>query len=99
MNNKIIYYWFHNNMPREDRDNIQKAFDNKDFKTFIKYYKKYTAKGILDGKYVYTDEGECVFMPIEYFPYSILRPSDYRVFCILNEEDFKEITYFEYGCG
>ena len=36
-------------MDDKDRKRIQKALDEHDFDTFIKYYKKYNSKGIQEG--------------------------------------------------
>lgn len=96
---EVDYYWYHHMMPSKDREAIQQAINNHDFKTFIKYYKIYNSKGIQKGQY--HEEIKC-FCPVIYLPNTALY-TDKRGFTrsldILCKGNFNRITSSESECG
>lgn len=100
MNREIKYFWYHHGMHKKDRESIQKVIENKDFYSFIFYYKIYNALGIEHGEIEYDEDnhGFDVFTPIIYLPdeASIWEGNIIKGrINILSRENFNKITFSE----
>ena len=86
-------------MNNEDRKAIQKALDEHDFDTFVKYYKIYNSKGIKEG-FIEKDEFNA-FFPITYLPDTAVYFVDNVAYYlnILTIDNFNRIIYSESECG
>lgn len=96
---EVTYYWYHHMMNDKDRKTIQKAIDEHDFETFIKYYKHYNSEGIKHG-YIDNDEFNA-FFPIVYLPNeaSFIVDNEWHWINILHKDNFNRITFSESECG
>jgi hypothetical protein len=86
-------------MSDTDRKKMYQILDNNNYDAFIKMYKKYNSKGIIDG--IFLEEFNR-FCPIVYFPsYALVEENG----CIIDEIDiliknnFEKITLWDCECG
>jgi len=96
---EINYYWYHHGMPSIDKEKIQKAIDEKDFDTFINFYKKYNSEGIKKGIFIKDLNSFC---PIVYLPDTatwVAKDNVVHWLDILNKDNFNRITFSENECG
>lgn len=99
MNQEVIYNWYHHGMIKEDRNKIEKAIKDKDFETFIHFYKIYNSFGIQHGQ---INKKFDAFCPTIYLPdTAIVYEGDQIIeeICILDKNNFNKITFSEYECG
>ena len=95
---KIIYFWYDHLVLRNngDAEKVQKAIQKQDFKTFMKFYRKYPSIKWYDDEL-----GKCQAC---YFPqyasiYSKKTNNIIGQIDVTIEEGFKLIDYSEYKCG
>ena len=97
---KYVYYWYHHMIDSEEREEIQKTLNNKDFNAFIKCYKKYNSRGLFEGKFY---EEFNSFIPLIYLPdtITVFDDKDKILDCIsiLDKSNFEKITFSECECG
>lgn len=99
MNQEIIYNWYHHMMPIEEQKEIEKSIKNKDFETFINFYKKYNSRGLLNGKIWEEFDSFC---PVIYLPDTAYVYENGKVkeeIDILERGNFNKITFSENECG
>lgn len=98
MQQEVNYYWYYHGLPFEDQEKISQAIQEKDFETFIFFYKKYNSQGILNGKIIEMDD-VTFFCPIVYLPdrasYFNEVTQEIEYLYILQKENFEKITYNE----
>jgi hypothetical protein len=99
-NNKVYYYWYHHMMSNKDRNQVELAIKNKDFDTFINYYKAYNSLGLAQGRII---EEFNSFCPIVFFPSEAQVEDDngniLATIDILNKDNFMKIDESESECG
>lgn len=99
MNQEITYNWYYHGMIDSDKRKIEKAIKDKDFETFIFFYKKYNSMGIQYGQ-IYKEFD--AFCPIVYFPNTAYVWENNEIkeeINILERENFNKITFSEYEHG
>lgn len=96
---KYIYYWYHHMMPEDERKEIEKSLNEKDYFKFIDLYKKYSIEAIKHGQYIEEFQSWC---PMTFLPYqiSIWNGDNHEGYLsILDKDSFEKITYYECECG
>ena len=96
---EYIYYWYHHMMPSEERKEIEKVLNEKDYFKFVDIYKKYSIESINNGFY---DEEFCCWSPMIFLPtqISVWDGDEHEGYVsILEKENFEKITFYECECG
>lgn len=96
---QYIYYWYHHMMPDNERKEIEKALNEKDYFKFIDLYKKYSIEAIKYGQYIEEFQSWCpmIFLPDQI---SIWNGDNHEGYLsILDKENFEKITHHECECG
>ena len=96
---QYIYYWYHHMMPDNERKEIEKALNEKDYFKFIDLYKKYSIEAIKYGQYIEEFQSWCpmIFLPDQI---SIGNGDNHEGYLnILDKESFEKITHYECECG
>ena len=96
---QYIYYWYHHMMPDNERKEIEKVLNEKDYFKFIDLYKKYSIEAIKYGQYIEEFQSWC---PMTFLPDQISiwnRDNHEGYLSILDKEKKKKITHHECECG
>ena len=96
---QYIYYWYHHMMPDNERKEIEKVLNEKDYFKFIDLYKKYSIEAIKYGQYIEEFQS---WYPMTFLPdqISIWNGDNHEGYLsILDKENFEKITHHECECG
>lgn len=96
---QYIYYWYHHMMPDNERKEIEKVLNEKDYFKFIDLYKKYSIEAIKYGQYIEEFQSWC---PMTFLSdqISIWNGDNHEGYLsILDKESFEKITHHECECG
>lgn len=96
---RYVYYWYHHMMPKDERKNIEKVLDEKDYFEFLNLYKKYTIQAIKLGEY---SEELQSWIPMIFLPnyISCWDGEDYLYdLPVLDKNNFEKITDYDCECG